>query len=507
MVQWLQWFRRSGSARWLVAIVSATLMFVGSPSVAAAGASPPSGPPPVSSLAGDASFVPITPCRAVDTRQSFFGFPIDAGEEPAFSVRGFLALQGGAFDGCGIPDEAVAVEATATAIDASGNGWLRVWDYGSLEPSATFLNYGAGRNISNTGTFPILTPGDGGPDLQAKNYGATAHFTIDINGYFVAGVAGSFTPVEPCRILDTRSTADPFYGERLAPGDELLIRVRDPLAAPAVDFDELINQGGSDLDCGIPEGATSVELAVTAVDPGDAGFIRMWPYDPSGQYPNSGTIVNYSSGAPLTNTGTVQIDPGFEYELTIRNLGGFTDVVVDVFGYHAGPGSGDSYSSLTPCRVVDTRNARDWDSADDSFDPVFEPTPFSDRLADGDSYLVQISGDDSLIPPPGLGSGELSVFESQGGSLGGCGVPADASAVEVSITWTQPAGRGFLRVFPANFLNPKATFINYAGGRSVTNTGTIQLPNDGEPVDWIASNFGGEGFLIMDVQGYFRASG
>ena len=88
-----------------------------------------------------------------------------------------------------------------------------------------------------------------------------------------------------------------------------------------------------------------------------------------------------------------------------------------------------------------------------------------------------------------------------------CGVPADASAVEVSITWTQPAGRGFLRVFPANFLNPKATFINYAGGRSVTNTGTIQLPNDGEPVDWIASNFGGEGFLIMDVQGYFRASG
>lgn len=507
MAKWLRKFGQRLNVRWSVAIVVAALVAATSPPVEAAAVAPPGDGPPVASFAGDASFVPITPCRAVDTRQSLFGTPIEAGDEPAFSVRGSLGLQGGAFDGCGIPDEAVAVEATATAISATGNGWLRVWDFGSFEPSATFLNYGAGRNISNTGTFPILTPGDGGPDLQAKNYGATAHFTFDINGYFVAGVAGSFTPVEPCRILDTRSTADPFYGERFAPGDELLIRVRDPLAAPAVDFDELVNQGGSDLDCGIPEGATSVELAVTAVDPDGAGFIRMWPYDPSEQYPNSGTIVNYSSGAPLTNTGTVQIDPGFEYELTIRNLGGFTDVVVDVFGYHAGPGSGDSYSSLTPCRVVDTRNARGWATSDDSFDPIFEPFSFSERLGDGGEYEVQISGDDSLIPPPGLGSGELSVFESQGGSLGGCGVPADASAVEVSITWTQPAGRGFLRVFPANFLNPKATFINYAGGRSVTNTGTIQLPNDGEPVDWIASNFGGEGFLIMDVQGYFRASG
>jgi hypothetical protein len=488
----------------LGAFVVTAVLAVGAPAGAVDGGDAEPVAPPPSSVVESASFVPITPCRVVDTRQSIFGSPIFTDEEPTFFVRGAgLDFQGGETGGCGIPDSAVAIEATATAIDASGNGFLRVWAFGDAVPNATFLNYGPGRNITNTGTFPIRTPVDDFPDMQARNYGATAHFTFDINGYYVPGGPGTFTAVEPCRILDTRASVDPFYGSRFGPGDELLVRVRDPLATPAVDVEELLNQGGSDLFCDIPEGATSVELAITAVDPEGTGFVRLWPYDELDDYPNSGTMVNYSPGAPLTNTGTVEINPSAEYELNIRNLGGFTDVIIDVFGYHAT--FGDSYTSLSPCRVVDTRRTTDWGTDDpESFDPIWSPFVSSTRLFDGDEFPVQVSGADDLIPAPGLTGDELSIFESQGGTLGGCGVPADASAVEVSVTWTQPTGRGFLRLFPATFAAPKATFLNYSGGRSVTNTGTIQLPNDGELTDWVAANFGGDGFLIIDVQGYFR---
>ena len=104
---------------------------------------------------------------------------------------------------------------------------------------------------------------------------------------------------------------------------------------------------------------------------------------------------------------------------------------------------GLGYTALpTACRAVDTRNA-------------------GGVLAPGGSRSFRMRGSVSLA--------------GQGGSASGCGVPANASAVEVTFTAVSPSGaNGFVQAFPAGS-SSRATVLNYTVGRSITNTGTIPL--------------------------------
>ena len=77
-----------------------------------------------------------------------------------------------------------------------------------------------------------------------------------------------FTPVTPCRIVDTR-----VIGGRLA------INSITPLDAsnPGGNFS---SQGGSNSsDCGVPANPAALALSVTALDNLTTGYIRVYPYD------------------------------------------------------------------------------------------------------------------------------------------------------------------------------------------------------------------------------------
>lgn len=132
-------------------------------------------------------FVPITPCRLVDTREAVG--PLTNGLTRSYDVRGTggtFAGQGGKANGCGIPSSATSVELTATAVDASSGGFLRLFP--AAEPQATFLNYPTGFNPSNTGTV-ALCGSDGGlclvnNDLRVKNFGGPTDLVIDVQGYY-----------------------------------------------------------------------------------------------------------------------------------------------------------------------------------------------------------------------------------------------------------------------------------------------------------------------------------
>ncbi|MEO6989869.1 MAG: reprolysin-like metallopeptidase [Aquihabitans sp.] len=132
------------------------------------------------------------------------------------------------------------------------------------------------------------------------------------------------------------------------------------------------------------------------------------------------------------------------------------------------------YASITPCRVVDTRSAGG----------MFSP---------GATRTFQVAGGGA-------------VFVGQGGRPGGCNVPADASAVEATITAVGPGAGGFARVYPAGTAMPGATFINYVRGQSIGNTGTIPIATTGSNADLTLSNFGGTTHYVIDIQGYFSAA-
>lgn len=126
-------------------------------------------------------FVPITPCRIVNTQNP--AGPIAAGATRTYRMHGNTSAQGGAAS-CGIPTNARALEVTVHAVSPAGTGYLRVFPAAGAEPNATFLSYTQGENESNTGTTAV-TPG-GGDNFRVRAYQAATHVIVDVAGYYVS---------------------------------------------------------------------------------------------------------------------------------------------------------------------------------------------------------------------------------------------------------------------------------------------------------------------------------
>ena len=129
-----------------------------------------------------------------------------------------------------------------------------------------------------------------------------------------------YTPIAPCRIVDTRSGTG-------TNGTPIGNQTRTYHVAGTVGF---APQGGKSGGCGIPSGATAVAATFTAVNPAHGGFLRAWP---NGQSEPTATLLNY--GTSSTGTGaTVSISSGAAPNLTVHNYSGPTELVIDISGYY-----------------------------------------------------------------------------------------------------------------------------------------------------------------------------
>ncbi len=156
-------------------------------------------------------FVPLQPCRVIDTRGAGGG-PLVAGTPRTFIFRGPttnyqnptpLPDQGGSTTGCGIPDltsdvtpfqnivKAVAIN--IVAVGPAGAGDLRAWPANQTAPNASVINYAAvtGLNIANGVIVPMCdevsaTPCAGG-DITFRADVHGTYLVVDVVGYFHAG--------------------------------------------------------------------------------------------------------------------------------------------------------------------------------------------------------------------------------------------------------------------------------------------------------------------------------
>ena len=136
------------------------------------------------------------------------------------------------------------------------------------------------------------------------------------------GVDLVFTPLAPCRIIDTRAA-----GGAIAAG-----ATRDFDVAGA-----LSGQGGAP-DCGVPEGrASAVAVNLVAVNPAGAGNLRAWAF---GQPVPTASVINYGSGnianaivLPICNPAAGPCSRDF----TVRADVSATQLVADVVGYFHSP--------------------------------------------------------------------------------------------------------------------------------------------------------------------------
>ena len=243
----------------------------------------------------------------------------------------------------GVPASGVgAVVLNVTVVGATWEGFVTVYPTGTTRPTASSLNFATSQVVPNLVTVKV---GAGGKvTLFNGQFAAdkTVHIIADVAGYYLDGTAtvpGTYTPLTPTRILDTRS-ANGVPGTTPVPG-----------------------QGSVDLQVtgrgGVPaSGVGSVVLNVTVTAPTWEGFVTVYP---TGQPRPTVSNLNFKEGKTVPNAVTVRVGDGGK--VTLFN-GQFapdktTHIIADVAGYYlAGEATakGTFVALPAPVRVIDTRH-------------------------------------------------------------------------------------------------------------------------------------------------------
>ena len=274
-------------------------------------------------------FVPLTPCRVVDTRGSNgpFGGPAIAGG----TSRDFAIPQGPC---AGIPSNAAAYSLNVTVVPQGHLGYLSAWSTGYTRPLTSLMNSGDGRTKADATIVPA------GDSSSVSIYVTdTANIILDINGYFVAPGSSTlaFFPVSPCRVVDTRGANGDLGGPVLQNGQARSFPILEATS------------------CGIPSSAVAYSFNVTALPQNGQrlGYLTAWP---TGQPQPVVSTLNSPTGVNTANAAIVPTGTGGA--ISVYPFGNNTNLLIDINGYFAAPASNPNPLSLytfNPCRVLDTR--------------------------------------------------------------------------------------------------------------------------------------------------------
>ena len=430
------------------------------------------------STSTDLVYTPITPCRLIDTRSA------PGGQMIANSTRGFngwtqtnFASQGGtSASNCGIPanTSTAAIVVYFTVVIPSTEGFITTFPGDVLNPPvASTVNFYANDVKGNNATLKLNQTGTGSHFKVFTT--STAHLVADVVGYYAKPVALPlaslnsdlvYTPLTPCRILDTRS---PGAGTGVIVG-----------GAPARSFlgwnGSYTLQGGDNSDCGLPYNTNNAAIVVNlaVVFPSTEGYITAFPADKA--QPLAATL-NYAAVGVRGNNTILKLNQTTGQADFKVYSSATTHLVGDVVGYYATPvalGSSSSdlvYTPITPCRIVDTRNA-----------------------------TLGAFAAESTREFNGWGTS----FATQGGSASDCNLPqsTDNAALALNLAVVFPNAEGYITAFPADKAKPLAATLNFYARDVKANNTILKLSQTGTgPHFKIYSTTATH--LIADVVGYY----
>lgn len=175
--------------------------------------------------------------------------------------------------------------------------------------------------------------------MQAALLGAPA--SKRANAPVKLGAAGSdlvYTPLTPCRIVDTRVVGGPIGNSG----------ARSFIAYSASGF---ASQGGDPSNCGIPQNASALQVKLTASRPVLDGYFTAYASDVARPLVSS---LNYLAGKDTSNGEIVSLcRPGCATQFTLFTYAQ-SDAVIDVVGYYMEP-----VASALDCTVAQQTGALD----------------------------------------------------------------------------------------------------------------------------------------------------
>jgi hypothetical protein len=262
----------------------------------------------------------------------------------------------------------------------------------------------------------------------------TADVLLDIDGYFSppSGSTLAYFPLTPCRVVDTRNAIGNLAGPYLVADRERDFPVAESSCIPQ----------GPDIK------AYSFNVTAVPHPTGQRlGFLTVWPQ--GGSMPNVSTLNN-PTGTITANAAIVPAGTGGGVAVYPNND---TDLLIDIDGYFAAPGSGGlSLYPGPPCRVLDTRNGN------------------------------------------GAFQNELTV--NVGGSV--CTPSSSAEAYVLNATVVPQPTLGFLTLWPDGQQQPTASTLNAKDGAITSNMAIVPTTNGS--IDAYANDLTQ---LILDISSYF----
>lgn len=407
--------------------------------------------------------------------------PID-GQSGAFAIRGPILSSSPIGQGrvivdtfqipTGYPDPPAPLQT---------NGRVNYGAFASTRSRGATWNGGigwAGRYIlfvTDTATGAKITAlADIGPgsiptiDLDAICFG------FDTCNYLAGGpgvTAGTFHPMSPTRILDTRRPLGFFGPVQTGDGRNGSL---DPITRRTVAANHDLQVTGRH---GIPSsGVSAVLLNVTAVSAGapGPGFMSIVPKPPRvgdifddqasyGAFPATSNL-NIDSGDPVPNLVLARVGAGGK--IRIANYLGPTHVIADIAGWFGTGGAhlkGAGFAGVVPDRLLDTRNGIGGPAA---------------RFDAGEIRSVQVAGV--------------------------AGIPSDAESVVVNITLTGADRIGFVTAFPNGQPVPDASNGNIVPGGVRANTAVVKVGAGGR-INLLMAEASAD--VIVDVLGSFGRGG
>lgn len=381
------------------------------------------------------SYFALNPARVLDTRRGGGGTGVKVPALGTISVK-VTGAHGVPASGVG----AVGINVTATL--ASSSGFITVFPTGSTRRDVSNLNYAVNTDVANSA---IATVGDGGMVSFYNGSPGTVDLIVDVNGYYVSSalpqlplLPGAYQPVTSTRLLDTRvsgQSAVPDQGTRT------------------------IQVTGRN---GVPAGASSVVLNLTATNTQTTGYLSAYPAGVKRPF-----VSNLNFTAKTEVADQVVIPVGKNGSITVFHQSvkstATTDVIVDIAGYFTGgvlPAQTSGLQrGLEPVRLLDTR--------------------------------IGLGATQARIPGRGTITLQLA---------GRGGIPKSfVRSVLLTVTATNELASGFLTVYPGGSARPDASVLNFRG-RNIANQVNATLGADGTIKIYNGATKGAD--VVVDVTGY-----
>ncbi len=210
---------------------------------------------------------------------------------------------------------------TVTAVSPAGGSTA-----GGTAVSITGTNFQSGATVTVGGSaatsvvfvsstrITAVTPAHAAGNVPVVVTNPTALAGTLNPGYFYAAppAATDFYTITPCRVIDTRLANGPLGGPALSAGQTRNFTVTGT--------------------CGIPAGATSIAVNVTAVNPAAAGNLQLFP---GNAFPLGTSAINFPAGSTRANNAIVILATDGAGTLGVKNgAAGIVDFVLDVVGYN-----------------------------------------------------------------------------------------------------------------------------------------------------------------------------